>query len=253
MALTASDLITAAKKRSYGSRGKQKISDAMLLEELNYQDTLVVQMASQIAPDLLATVSGTVTLTDSGNQGGYTLQQGIHYRDFTHVDEADDEYTPITIIRRADRDRSPPAPAAILRAPSAAAIFYPVDPEGERWSTASGRNWYDPDSGHKVSYSYVPKPGGLTSLSGTLRSPDIAREVLVASLELQILLSQWGQIPPVQQEIHQQKVQAALAKRQGAWDSLRMQMYKFIHPQGSEGNRKIADSDTMWVQNQVAG
>ena len=243
MALTASSLIDASLKRTFGAQGRQKISKAMLLEELSYQDQLIVQMFSQIAPDLLAVTTGTITLTDTGNLNGYTLQSGIHYRDFVHVDTGNEDHRKVTMLRRADRDSNPSAPAGMLRMGSVGGVFAPIDPLGKRWLGDDKRAWFEPDEGHTVSYSYVPLPTPLTSLSSTLVSPDMAREVLVSSLELTILIAS--------PEANELRVQAALAKRQGMMDSLRMQLYKFVGPQGQHAAASGGYSDSTWVSDQV--
>jgi hypothetical protein len=242
MALVASALIDFALQRTYGAQGRQKISKAMLLSELSYQDQLIVQMFSQIAPDLLATTTGSITLTDAGNTNGYTLQSGIHYRDFVHTNVDDEKYNKITMIRRQDRESYPAPPAGMLRMGSVGGVFAPVDHLGKRWTGTEQRSWFDPDAGHAVTYSYVALPSALTAMSDTLASPDMAREVFISSLELTILLSQT--------EVNEIKVQAALAKRQGMMDSLRMQMYKFVGPQGEHG-RGRARTESDWVNDQV--
>lgn len=244
MALIASELIDAALKRTFGAQGSQKISKAALLEELSYQDQLIVQMFSQIAPDLLAVTTGTITITELGNTNGYTLQSGIHYRDFVHVDTETEAHQRITMVRRQDRESHPNAPAGMLRMGSVGGVFAPIDPMGKRWLGTDTRGFYSVADGHTVSYSYVPLPSVVTTLSTTLTSPDMAREVILASLELTILLSR-----PQASEI---QVQAALAKRQGMMDSLRMQMYKFVGPQGQAGgNWGRGSSDSAWISDQV--
>ena len=229
MALVASALIDAALKRSFGGTGRQKVSKAALLEELSYQDQLVVQMASQIAPDLLATTTGVVTITDVGNTNGYSLSAGLHYRDFVHVDTTNERYIPINMVQRQHRESYPKAPAAMLRLGSTSAVFHPIDPQGKRWTGTGTRNFFNATDGHTVSYSYVPLPSTISSLSDSLSSPDMAREAIVSSLELQVLM-----MSNMKDEV---RLQAALAKRQGAWDSLRMQMYKFMAPQGQPGGK----------------
>lgn len=246
MALTAGTLIDDALKSTIGQQGPAKIPLPMLFVELTMQDQLLTQMAAQIAPDLLATVSGSVTLTDAGNTNGYTLANGILYRDFTHIDSADDRYTPCRVVRRADRDRLPEPPALMIRTGTAAAVIYPVDPLGKRWAGSDTRTWFEPDEGHTLSYSYVAMPTPITSRSSTLKSPQMAREIIIASLELKILLSRPG-------PKDQLAIEAALAKRQGLMDSYRMQLYKFAAPQGLAGRNSISESDVEWVYNNVGG
>lgn len=243
MALVASELIDAALKRTFGAQGSQKISKAALLEELSYQDQLIVQMFSQIAPDLLAVTTGTITITDVGNLNGYTLQSGIHYRDFVHVDTTNEAHEKIRMLRRQDRESNSNAPAGMLRMGAVGGVFAPIDPLGKRWLGTSSRSYFEPDDGHTVSYSYVPLPPVVSTLASTLTSPDMAREVILSSLELTILLSRPG--------ANEIQVQAALAKRQGMMDSLRMQMYKFVGPQGQAGGMSGSSSDSAWVSNQV--
>lgn len=253
MALTASSLIQAAKQRSLGTMGRQKISDAMLLEELSFQNQLLTQMVSQIAPDLMATITGSITVTDAGNANGYTLQNGIHYRDFTHVDETDEKYVPITIVQRQHRQSSIKDPAGMVNYGSVAGVFYPIDPLRKQWDSDDARNWFEPDESHTVTYSYVPLPTPLTSLSDTLDVPDFAREVIMESLVLTILSAQIGSLPPAMQEAAQIKIQTAMQKRRGALDAFRLQLYKLVSPQGARpagGGRE--QSDTAWVNDQVA-
>lgn len=245
MALTASSLITSAKKRTYGAQGRQKVSDAMLLEELNYQDNIVVQMISQNAPDLLATVTGTDVVSLAENQSGYTLQAGIHYRDFAHVDPASDTYTPVTIVQRQYQERVLRHPAGMLANSGNAAVFYPVDPDGERWQSAGARTWFEVTLSHEFRYSYVPEPGNLTALSDTLTSPDMAREVLITALQLAIIMSN--------PEAQEARIQVALSRYQLAFESLRFQAYKFGHPQGNPGSRYGIPGEAQWVQEQVGG
>lgn len=242
MALSASTIINAAKQRAFGIIGPQKISDAALLGELSYQDQLITQMFSQIAPDLLATVSGTISLSDAGNTNGYTLESGIHYRDFAHYD-GDETYVPIEIYQRQYRDSEKASPSGTLRLSGGAAVFYPFDPLNKRWGGTDARQYFEPDEGHVVYYSYVPIASPVTSLSATLRSPDMAREVIVQSLVLSIILSR--------PEVSQVNLELEMAKRQGMMDSLRMQAYKFSHPAGHrpEGARWIGES--AWVQENI--
>ena len=248
MALTASSLIDAALKRSFGHTGSQKISKAMLLEEISYQDQLIVQMFSQIAPDLLATVTGTFDIVSAtANSNGYSLNSGIHYRDFIHVDTTDDRYVEVNMVNRSDRQSSPSAPAAMISLGTGAtgATFYPIDPLGKRWSdTTETRTWFESTDGHSISYSFVPLPSPITKLSDTVTSPNMAREAIVSSLELQILLSSHKQ--------NEARIQGAFAKRQGAMDALRMQAYKFMAPQGQPGGRYSQNrTDQAWVNSQV--
>ena len=244
MALTASSLIDSAIKRSFGATGTQKIPKSILLEELSYQDQLIVQMFSQIAPDLLATTTGTISVTDAGNLAGYALQSGIHYRDFVHVDTTNEKHSPITILRRQDREAAGAPPTGMIRMGASAAVFAPIDPLSKRWLGTSSRGWYSATDGHTVSYSYVPLPTAITSLSGTLKSPDMAREAILSSLELTILLS-----APMPNET---RIQASLAKRQGMMDSLRMQAYKFVGPQGQKvGGGSSYLSDSAWVSGET--
>lgn len=250
MALTASSLITAAKKRTFGSKGVQKISTSLLLEELSFQDQLLTQMAAQIAPDLLVTVTSSVTFTDAGNTNGYTLSNGIHYRDFLHKDTTDDVYRPINIVARQHRHSHAKPPAGMLRTASAAGVFYPIDPLGKEWNGSDSREWFEPAEGHTMTYSYVPMPVPITALSDTLKSPQMAREVIVSSLELTILLSN----APTRQELMPQweaRTQAALSKRQGALDAYRMQLYKFVNPAGQPGGGAGEVSDEEWVTREV--
>lgn len=247
MALLASTLITTAKQRAFGAVGMQKVSNAALLAELSQQDMLVVQMFSQIAPDLLANKNGTITITTIGNTGGYTLSAGMHYRDFVHIDSADDKYTPINMVQRQHRDSSPRSPAGMLRTDSAAGVFYPIDPMNKRFNTTDTRQWYDPDESHTVGYSFIAIPSTLTKLSDNLDSPDMAREVFLAALEVRILLS-----GPVSEE-KQVRVTTAVQFLQAAQTSLQMQAYKFMQPQGQPGGAGGAQSDSDWVLGQVAG
>ena len=243
MALTASTLIDDAIARAYGNMGPQKINKAMLLGELSYQDQLVMQMLSQIAPDSLSTTTGVVTLTSSGNTNGYNLNSGIHYRDFTHVDSTDNVYTPVNMVQRQHRDSYPTSPAAMLSLSVTGGKLHPIDPEGKRWNTSGDREWFEPNSGHTISYSYVPLPSRVTTLTQTLSSPDMAREVIVSSLELQLIMSS--------SQPSETRMQGALLKRQGAMDALRMQAYKFMAPQGQPGGRLGERSDQAWVNSQV--
>jgi hypothetical protein len=249
MALVASSLITAAKQRTFGAQGLQKLSNAMMLAELSTQDQLVVQMISQQAPELLATISGVVALTDSGNLNGYTLAGGMHYRDFTHVDVTNDAYEPINIVRRQDRDKWPKAPAAMIRTGAGAAVLHPIDPAGKRWVTTEARNWFEPDKGHSISYSYIPIPPALTGLSGTLRSPDMAREVFVTSLAVAILLAH----PPTTEAeiaVWTARLQTHMAARDAAMNTLLMQVAKFVTPQGQPGSTN-RQSTAEWLASQI--
>ena len=90
MALVASALIKAAKARTFGLLRTQKVSNSMLLEELSYQDQIVMQMLSQNTPDLLTNVTGVLAVSDTGNANGYSLREGMHYRDFVHADVDND-------------------------------------------------------------------------------------------------------------------------------------------------------------------
>lgn len=252
MALTASALITAAKQRTFAKRGRQKISNAMLLEELSFQDQLVVQLVSQNSPDLLATVTGTLTCSNTGNTNGYTLSSGIHYRDFTHADINNNKYTPINIVGRVHRDVRPAAPAGMVRTAATAGVFYPVDPANKRWGGSDTRSYFNPDEGHLITYSYVPLPTTLTSLSSTLRSPDMAREVFVTSLEVSILLAQ---APETEAELAawQVQLQNASQRRQEVFSTFLMQAVKFAAPQGQPASADVVLTESEWVDEQVSG
>lgn len=248
MALTASALISAARKRAFGVTGRQKVSKAMLLEELSYQDQLVVQMVSQIAPDLLSRVTGSITVSDTGNTNGYTLVSGMHYRDFTHKDPSDNTYRPINILQRQHRDNLAIAhPAGMINTASAAAVFYPIDPQRRRWQTTGDRQWFEPAKSHEFTYSYIPIPAVLTAVSDTLSSPDMAREIFTSALEVVILLSN-----PREAETYQIRLQAALAARAAALESFRFQAYKFAQPQGQPGGVGDRLGEALWVNDQVA-
>lgn len=243
MALTASSLVDSALQRTFGAQGSQKVSKAMLLSELSYQDQLIVQMFSQIAPDLLATTTGVISLTDAGNTNGYSLASGIHYRDFVHNNN-EDQYVPVNILQRKHRESFPHAPSGMVRMASSNGVFYPIDPLGKRWGTSEDRQWFEPAKGHTVSYSYVPLPTEISSLSSTLASPDIAREAIVSSLELQILMSA--------NPMNEARVQASMLKRQGAMDALRMQAYKFVNPQGQPGGN-YSKYGRHWLNDRIGG
>ncbi len=250
MALTASTLITSAKERTFGAQGRQKISMPMLLGELTHQDQLVVQMLSQIAPDLLATVTGVVVTSDNGNLNGYTLQNGMHYRDFVHGDVTDGVYTPINMLQRKHRDSNPPSPAGMLRTGGGAAVFHPIDPVGKRWLGGDTRSWYDPALLHEVTYSYIATPPVLTALADTLASPDMSREIFVSALVVRILLSQpKGQGDEL--EAWQVRVQAAITALQSAQSSFQMQAYKFMQAQGNPGGGGVDESESAWVSREV--
>ena len=244
MALVASALIDAAQKRTFGARGRQKVSKATLLEELSYQDQVIVQMFSQIAPDLLATITGTLTVTTNGNINGYTLVSGIHYRDFVHVDTVGDVYKSITMLRRQDGDKAPMSPAAMLRMSATGGVLYPVDPLQKRWTDEDVRLWFNPVDEDTVTYSYVPLPVALTTLASELLSPDMAREAILSALEVSILLSR--SVPD------QTRIQVALAKREAAFNSLRMTAYKFVGPQGSKTLGQGGGNPT-WLDSQIGG
>lgn len=244
MALTASTLITTAKQRVFGVVGTQKVPNATLLAELSYQDMIIVQMLSQIAPDLLASVGGVITFTDAGNIAGYALNAGMHYRDFTHVDSSTDRPVPINMLQRQHRDSRPAAPAGMLRTNSAGAVFYPIDPANKRWQGGSSSNFFEPDKSHTGTYSYISIPAAVTSLSATLASPDMAREIFVTALEVRILL-----INPQEGEGWKLRVQSAIVALQEAKTSLTFQAYRFMQPQGQPGGG--GQSDSNWVHDQV--
>ncbi len=252
MALTAGSLIDSAKKRVFGALGIQKVSKAALLEELTYQDTQIVKMIVQSSPDLLVTTTGTITLTAAGNVNGYTLEDGIHYRDFTHVDSVTNRHIPINLLQRQYLDSLAQPPAATVRTSSAAAVFYPIDPHRKRWQTGDVRNWFDVNSPHSVTYSYVPLPQVITTLSSSLSSPDMAREALIESLKVAILISV---DPPIGEEAfaqYQARLQLAVVSRNESLISLRTQVYKFINPQGQPGRIRGQLTDVEWVLDQVA-
>lgn len=245
MSLNAGTLISNAKAATFGAKGAQKVSDAALLQEINYQDQVLTQMASQIAPDLLALSTGVVaTLSTNGNINGYTLQNGIHYRDFTHGDPSTSTYTPINVYQRQYREASPPNPSGSIRMNSQGAVFYPNDPDGKRWTGTSTPKWFKPGE-HEVTYSYVPFPGVHTSLSATLVVPDIARPIIAASLEIIILMNN--------PQVNQAKIEMALAKRQAALQTYQFQLYKFVHPQGHRPSSESGGSDSAWVSGVVGG
>lgn len=244
MTMTASDLITTALQQTYGMHGRQRISKAALLAELSHQDDQIVQMFAQIAPDLLATITGSASVTLASNTAGYTLSAGIHYRDFTHVDSANDSYVPITLVRRESQDSPPRNPAGMLRLSGSTGVFYPVDPEGTRWQSSGTREWFEETESHVIKYSYVPAATQLTALSSTLTSPDMAREALLSSLKVAILLGN--------PEVPADRIQVAMVARKDAYDNLRMLAYKFGHPAGTRrGYGEGQQSDAEWVAQQV--
>lgn len=245
MALTASTLITTAKQRAFGAVGSQKVSNAALLGELSHQDMLVVQMLSQAAPDLLAVVGGIITFTDTGNLNGYALTAGMHYRDFTHVDPDTNKPVKINMLQRQHRDSGVGAPAGMLRTNPAGGVFYPIDPGNKRWLGGETSNWFEPDKSHTGTYSYVKIPSALTSLSDTLDSPDMAREIFVAALEIRILMM--GRITEEKKE----RIALAVQSLQTAQGSVLMQAYKFMQPQGQPANNAAGQSDTAWVDGQI--
>ena len=247
MALTASTLITTAKQRAFGAVGVQKVSNASLLAELSHQDMLIVQMFSQTAPDLLATIGGVITFTDIGNASGYALASGMLYRDFTHIDPDTNKPVKIMMLQRQHRDSAPANPAAMLRTNAAGAVFYPIDPANKRWADGSASQWFEPDKSHTGTYSYVQIPSSLTSLSDTLSSPDMAREVFLAALEVRILLS--GK-PSEEKQI---RIAQAVQALQTTQISLQMQAYRFVQPSGDPGGDGDGHSASSWVTDQVAG
>ena len=229
MALTASELIVDARTEAGGFTGAQKVSDARLLNRLSRLDQQVVQITANNAPDLLSQVTDTASISQNGNEQGYQLQDGIHYRDFVYVNE-DNETTPIQIVMKKDQDRPGIHPAAYLETNKSAAIFYPIDPLGKRWDDFSeARSWFDPDDNPEFAYSYVPPGGGLSSLSDTLGSPDMAASYLVTELVLMILLEQ----PNAPQAKLQELVGRAEAERQ----RLMTTMTKFAHGLSSRPRR----------------
>jgi hypothetical protein len=245
MALLVSTLISDARSATFGAKGRQKVSNAALVQELSYQDQILTQLASQIAPDLLARTTGTVAvLSDAGNQNGYTLEAAIHYRDFTHVDEQRERYTPISILQRQHRDVHPAAPAAMVRTGARNAVLAPIDPQGKRWSGDEERSWFNPGE-HTITYSYVPLPGRITSLTDELVTPDMARSVILPSLELVILMNN--------PEGNAARIEMALARRQVALQTYQFQLYKFTAPQGQRHHERAGSSDSGWVNNQVGG
>lgn len=249
MALVAGTLITTAEQKTYSSIGVQKLSKPALLAELSQQDQLVVQLIAQNAPDMFATTTGVLIVSDAGNTNGYTLQQGIHYRDFTHIDTAQDRYVPINLLQRQHRDSGSAAPAGMLRTGASAGVFSPIDPLNKRWTGTDKREWFEADSAHEITYSYVPLPQPLTSLTSTLTSPDMAREVFISSLEAAIIAAN----PPtneVEVAVWQVKLQAAMAIRQAALGSLLWQLYKFAAPQGQPAD-SAWESASEWVQRQI--
>lgn len=245
MALTASTLITTAKQRAFGAVGIQKVSNVALLGELSHQDMLVVQMLSQAAPDLLAVVGGLITFTDTGNSNGYALSAGMHYRDFTHIDPDTNRPVKINMLQRQHRDSNVNAPAGMLRTNAGGGVFYPIDPANRRWEDGAVSNWFEPDKSHTGSYSYIKIPAALTKLSDTLDSPDMAREIFVAALEIRILMM--GKIT----EEKKGRIELAIQSLQAAQGSVLMQAYKFMQPQGQPANNAGGQSDTAWVDGQI--
>ena len=246
MALTVSALITAAKRVTFGVTGRQKVPNATLIEELNHQENLVVQLLSQISPDLLSNITGSEVVTLAKNQsGGYSLTPGIAYRDFTHVDGATDVYIPIKVIQRQFQDKRVIHPAITISTGADAALIYPVDPDGNRWQVAGTRIWFEDTSTHTIEYSYVPPPKVATALSDTFTSPDMARQVFVSSLELSIIL--------MSPEAPDRRIAAASKKYEDSLERLRWQAHKFVHPQGSHGVSDLPMGESEWINNQIAG
>lgn len=243
MSLVAGDLIDAARQRTYGAQGRQKISTGQLLAELSFQDQLIAQEISQINPGLLVHVDGLSPCNLVENQYGYLLSAGIHYRDFTHVDTVNGVYTPIQLYGGNYRDLPTPVPSGFVTLMGSAGTFFPFDPDNNRWQTSNARAWFSEDAGHEIHYSYVPAPAVLTSLADELLSPDIAREALVCALELRIVLSN-PEAPPV-------RIQDANLRYTGARMSLTFQIHKFVHPGGQRPHGHGGGSDTQWVRRQI--
>lgn len=244
MSLVAGDLIAAARQRTFGAHGVQRISNGQLLAELTYQDAQIIQEISQSSPDMFAQVDGVVPCTLGENQDGYLLEEAIHYRNFTHVDTVQNKYTPIFMVGRQYQEDMVTSPAGMLTVSDSGGIFYPIDPDGARWQSGGSRSWYDQSSSHELHYSYIPAPTVLTGLSDTLTSPDIAREALVCALEMAILLAN--------PNAPAQRVQMATQRYVGARTSLTFQIYKFAHPAGQRPSGG-AETEAAWLSRQIGG
>lgn len=246
MSLTASELIDTAIARNYGQLGMQRISKASLIAELSFQDETIVHKLVQMAPDLLATqVATPVTITTADNATGYTLQDGLHYRDFSLYNPTTDAYTPITMIRWESIDSPPRNPAGVVRlnTTGSGAIFYPSDPNGNRWTLGGTRGWYNEGESETFVYSYVAPDSPISKLTDTLRSPDMARPTLIASLALRLLVSN--------PRASQAALQAAMQEYTAAMSDLMFNAVKFTHPAGTVRGPELGVTEAEWVMQQV--
>lgn len=217
--MQASDIISAAKRRAYPHGSLQQVPDRVLLSRLNSADSKVVNRIAQEAPGLLSEESSKISVTDSENQDGYSLNDAVAYTHFELVDESSDDHArAIRILDGADLHQPPTHPSGVVGPDSSGYAFYPADPQEEGWTTSGDRYWFDPDD-HAIRYRYVPEHTELTSLSDTLDSPPVARQLFEQAVVVQIKSSQ--PIPPPDLE---QEIQA----EQRSWQRLWMQLAKMV-------------------------
>lgn len=217
--MQASDIINAAKRRAYPHGSLQRVPDRVLLSRLNSADSKVVNKVAQEAPGILSEESDKISVTDSENQSGYSLNDAAAYTHFELVDESNDDYARrIRILDAEDLHQPPSHPSGIVAPDSSGYAFYPADPQEEGWTTSGDRVFFDPDD-HAIRYRYVPTHTELTSLSDTLDSPPVARQLFEQAVIVQIKSSQPVPPPDLEQEMQ---------REQRSWQQLWMQLHKMI-------------------------
>jgi len=215
MAILASEIINDAFGRAFPYVRETDIVYGPLLRHLASLDTEVVQWYTLQYPERLNLVATPIPVVLSQNPNGYILQAAgaLGYSEFRWID-TNNYIWPINIVPEDRFDHPMLHPAGMIRGNT----FFPADPTELRWQNNDPRQFYI-GNGDTITYSYMPLPGQLTSLSSTLVSPDEARNYIAAAITTQILMNAAGDVP-------QEKIQLSMAYMAARRQELMLDMMK---------------------------
>lgn len=226
--MQAGSIIDDAKDRAFPHIGPQKMPEGSLLRTLASLDEDITTSVSQTAPHLLSEEASEVSITNTKNSSGYSLNDALEYTSFWILDD-DKEPTPVRVVTETASKRPQQHPAALVSASSSPPKLFPVDPQGEDWDGSDDRLYWDPD--HTLVYRYIAAFTAPTAKSDTLTSPDIARPYLTQALVVQILQMQGD---TVSQNTFKREFQRENALR----SQLLQQMDRLANPQSSAGSER---------------
>ena len=219
MSLIAGDLLADAEALAYPYVADDAVAPVPLLRTLSALDAEVTGMIVSVAPHLLTESATAQSIVFATNPTGYTLDAARSYTD-VKWESADNVFYPVRIVPTKQLDRTVgPHPCAVIEGVK----LYPVDPQGNRWQLASSDRAFWRGDGDKLHYRYVAQPAKLTTLTGvtgTLASPEWARDYFVWALAFRILLSFHGVdgiVPSEKLTVVDERVSRS---RQGLWQTI---------------------------------